>query len=755
MKKDIIIEASIERIIFQNKEDHYIIASFESEDEFFVGKGNVVNAIEGKRYRLEGFFLETVKYGEQFDIHSAMEIFPTEEEDIERMLSSGVIYGVGEKTAKLIVDKFGKDTFEILEHYPERLEEITGIGKKKVSEIHASFMEHIEFAAVSMALQKMGVESKFLVKIYDAFGIDSPQILKDNPYLLVEQIQGISFETIDKIALKLNFSENSPQRIEAGILDVLKLEMYKGHTFIYEAELIEIVITHLNVLSEETRTSLNSLALKGVVKVDNVEGMSLVYLWGNYEAEKRITKKLVDVMNEKSNYLNLDIDEEISQIERIENLFLSDEQKIAVKTALEQSFTIITGGPGTGKTTIINTILKVLEKADLKVSLAAPTGRAAKRMTESSGRAASTLHRLLEYHSFGDEFEMGFGKNENNKLEEDVIIIDEASMIDLMLMKGFTAAIKCDTKIIMVGDTDQLPPVGVGSILQDLIDSDCFCQVKLKEIFRQAKESQIIVSAHAINKGEMITENNKDGDFFFIRENEMDTFDKILSLTKERIPSYLEECKGSHDIQILSPMKKGRLGTQNLNKVLQEVWNPLNNSKAELSYGEKKFRVGDKVIQMKNNYEIEYTIFLESEFLLPKSGGKLEGTGVFNGDIGYISNIDFESKILTVVFDGEKYVDYSGELLGELDLAYALTVHKSQGSEFRVVIMPIMGIPKILATRNLLYTGITRGKELVVLVGSRSLLEKMINNKMDNERNSALDLRIKEMVYNGIWSEEV
>ncbi len=747
----IIIEAVLEKIIFQKQEQHFVIGSFETDDEVFVGKGNIVNALEGKLYKLEGEFIDTAKFGEQFNFITATEIMPTEEDDIERLLASGIINGVGEKTARLIVEKFGEDTFEILELHPERLEEISGIGKKKSGEIHISFMEHMEFTTVSMELQKLGVESRYFVKLYEAFGIDASKILKENPYRLVDELHGISFNTIDKIAINLDFAENSPERIQAGLLDVLKTEMYNGHTFMYEQSLIEIVLEYLNVTSEEVGASINTLALLGRLKVDIIEGLSLVYLWTNYVAEKSISKKLVDIMNEKSNYINLDIDREIDSIEKVENLYLSEEQKIAVKTALEESFTIITGGPGTGKTTIINTILKVLERADLKVALAAPTGRAAKRMTESSGRPAFTLHRLLEYHSFGDDLEMGFGKNENNRLEEDVIIVDEASMIDLLLMKGFTDALQTKTKIIMVGDTDQLPPVGVGSILQDLIDSDCFCQVQLKEIFRQAKESQIIVSAHAINKGEMIAENRKDGDFFFMRENETDTYEKIISLAKTRIPSYLEDCKGSYDIQILSPMKKGRLGTHNLNKVLQEVWNPIDDMQAELVYGDKIFRVGDKVIQMKNNYEIEYTIFVESDFLLPKNGGELEGTGVFNGDIGYISNIDFESKRITVVFDGEKYVDYLGEAIGELELAYALTVHKSQGSEFRVVIMPIMGIPKMLATRNLLYTGITRGKELVILVGSRTLLEKMIGNKEDKERNSALDMRIKDMVYNGIW----
>ena len=741
------IKVKLEKIIFKKEETSFIIGNFENEEEMFVAKGNLPLPAEGKTYILRGFFIVDRKYGEQFNFQSATEVMPENEDDIEALLTSDIIKGVGPKTAKLIISKFGKETLDIIENNYKKLELISGIGEKKAKEIHESYVEHIEFAHVSLKLQKMGIETRYVVSIYELYGGTACEAIKENPYTLVDDIFGISFNKAEEIARNIDFPENSTHRIEAAILYSLKQEVSKGHTFMFRKNLLSLIAEELEINKEEIENSLNTLAIFGKVKIDVIENMELVYPWKNYLAEQTICKKLVSLMGMQRDLFDfdIDIDEEISLIEEKEHIYLSEEQRDGVKTALQSNISIITGGPGTGKTTIINTILKILEKFDENVALAAPTGRAAKRITESSGKIAYTIHRLLEFHYSEDDFAMTFGKNEENLLDYETVIIDEASMVDLMLMEGFCRALNPKTRLIMVGDVDQLPPVGAGSILQDILGADCFPQVRLKEIFRQARESQIIVSAHAINKGEMITSNKKDGDFFFINEFGEKALETVVNLAQFRLATYLENTKGAEDIQVLTPMKKGALGTYNLNKLLQEVWNPKNKDKKEITFGEKIFREGDKVIQMKNNYSIEYKIFVESDFLKPKYEDGSEGQGIFNGDIGYIVSINLEYRKVTVIFDKEKYVEYEGDELEQIELAYALTVHKSQGSEFRAVIMPITGIPRMLATRNLLYTGITRGKELVTLVGDRKLLEQMIKNKIDKDRNSALDIRIRDL----------
>ncbi len=745
MPEDIQLKSKLIKIIFQNKDNHFVIGVFQGEEIDFVGKGNLMDPQVGKAYDLEGKFENNSKYGDQFVFRKVVETMPEEKEEIEKLLASGIIKGVGEKTAQLLVGKFHENTLEIIEKDYIKLQTIPGIGKKKAVEIHIQYMEHIEFARVSIELQKMNIEARYIFKIYDIYGKDSAEEIKNNPFALVDEEVGVDFNKADEIAEFIGYDKQSSNRIEAAIMYALKKEVQKGHTFIYKEPLIESLRDWIEVQGEEVEKAIKNLAIIGKIKIDMLEGLCLVYPWRNYVAEQKICKKLVAIMEEEEEFLFFDIDGEIKAIENIEGIYLSPEQREGVKTALEQNLTIITGGPGTGKTTIINTILKLLEKAGQKVALAAPTGRAAKRMTESSGRAAFTIHRLLEYQHSEGSSQMVFGRDEENPLDYEVVIVDEASMIDIMLMEGLVKALKKNTRLIMVGDTDQLPPVGAGTILQDILESDCFYQVRLKEIFRQARESQIIISAHSINKGEMITANKKDGDFFFIEEDAK-ALETVVSLAEERFQTYLENCKGAQDIQVLCPMKKGKLGTQNLNKILQETWNPKDEAKEEFLFRDKIFRKGDKVIQMKNNYDIEYKIFRETDFLMPKNDGKETGTGIYNGDIGYITSVDEDCKSLVVIFDNEKYVDYEGELLEQLELAYALTVHKSQGSEFRAVIMPILGIPKILATRNLLYTGITRGKELVALVGDKYLLSQMIKNKIDKERNSALDIRIRKAV---------
>ncbi len=738
-------KVKLEKIIFAKAETSFVIGSFESEEEFFVGKGTLPFPQVGKTYTLEGVFVIDKKYGEQFNFQIAREQAPENEEDIEGLLCSDIIKGVGPKTAKLIIDEFGSNTLNVIEDNYEMLEKINGIGKKKAKEIHESYITHIEYAHISLKLQKMGIEPKYIVAIYEMYSGNSAEIIEENPYILVEDIHGMNFKKAEEIAKKIGYPEDSPNRIEAAIISVLKEENLRGHTFSSREEILNFVHEQLEVSRDDIEKSLDFLTLAAKIITDNLDGMELIYIWENYYAEVAICRKMAQLAMSNTPKHIFDINEEINLIEKKEKIFLSEEQRDGVKTALENNITIITGGPGTGKTTIINTILKILEKMDQKVALAAPTGRAAKRMTESSGKVASTIHRLLEFHYSDDDMLMSFGKNEENQLEFDSIIIDESSMVDLKLMEGLCNAIKPTTKLIMVGDTDQLPPVGAGSVMQDFLDSDCFSQVRLREIFRQASESQIVVSAHAINKGEMITANKRDGDFFFVEQIGEQALETVIELAEKRLPKFLQDCNPLRDIQVLTPMKRGVLGTHNLNNILQAIWNCESTKKKELKIGEKIFREGDKVIQIRNNYSMEYTIHAKTNFLR-EDDFENEGEGVFNGDIGYISTIDTEFRTMTVIYDDEKYVEYDWEEFDQLELAYALTVHKSQGSEFRAVIMPIVGVPKVLATRNLLYTGITRGKELVTLVGDKWLLGQMIQNKIDKGRNSALDIRMKNTI---------
>ncbi len=751
MAEIIEIRAKLDRIIFSKNGTSFIIGSFETEEYEFVAKGDLPFPSEGKVYNLEGNFVMDKKYGEQFNIIKGVEAIPETKSDIEALLASGAIKGVGPKTAKLIVSRFGDKTLEIIEESPERLTEISGIGEKKAKEIFDSFILHIEYAHTSLKLQEIGVEPKYIMAIYNVYGSDSVEEVKKNPYSLVSDVFGIGFNKAEEIARMTGYPEDSSNRIEAAITFCLRQEMVKGHTFLPSEDLLNIVGNAIDVSRDRVREIVNEMAVFGTIKIDMIGGLELVYPWENYKAEQKISGKLVEILRAQKKPLGIDIEEAVAQVERSVRITLSEEQREGILAALSNNITIITGGPGTGKTTIINTILKVLEQAGKTVSLAAPTGRAAKRMTESSGKSALTIHRLLEFQPIDDGFGMAFARNEEDPLQEDCIIIDEASMIDLFLMEGLAKALQKGTRVIMVGDTDQLPPVGVGSILQDILDSECFPQVRLKEIFRQAKESQIIISAHAVNKGEMVTENKKDGDFFFMEKREEAALATVLDLAKNRLPSFLPNCDPPTDIQILTPMKKGKLGTKNLNKELQDIWNPKHEDERDFVFGEKVFRNGDKVIQMKNNYDITYRVFANSKLAMPKDNGIIEGQGVFNGDMGFVTHNDQASGTITVLFDGEKYVTYEGEEIEQLELAYALTVHKSQGSEFRAVVMPLMGIPRMLATRNLLYTGITRGKELVTLVGDKRLLYNMIENKIDHERNSSLDLRVKRIVMDEVF----
>lgn len=724
-------------IIFHNDENGYTIAEMETDDELITVVGNLPAAAKGTCYELRGTFKIHPRYGEQFAFTEATEVMPTTRIGIEGFLASGIIKGVGPKTATAIVSKFGEDTLRIMEESPERLSEISGIGDKKADAIGESYAAHKEFAEVSMFFQSYGVSAVQALKLYKAYGRDSIGIIRENPYRLVEEVYGIGFKKADDIAGKLGIDRESPFRIKSGIKYGLWFYIGDGNTYMPKDELCEKVAQLLDVTREQVYDCLVELAFTGDVQMDTVEGIPVAYLYQYFAAEQHVCRNISVITGGDLKSLAVDIDSTIRLTEKTTGIELSEKQKDAVKKSLLSGMCVITGGPGTGKTTIINAIINIFEESGFKVAIAAPTGRAAKRITETSGHYASTIHRLLEYcYSEGDA-DMKFGKTAEDPLDYDVVIIDEASMIDLMLMQGLTEAIKPGTRLIMVGDSDQLPSVGAGNVLCDIIESGYVQTVKLTEIFRQAEESMIVVNAHRINQGEYPISNSKGKDFFFMeRASESDMLDLIIQLVTTRLASYYYDILPMRDIQVLTPTRKGIIGTASMNEALQKALNPPADGVTEKKYGDHIFRMGDKVMQIRNNYETTWK----------RPGFDESGQGVFNGDVGFIKAIDNEYGIMTVVYDEDKYVEYDFSQLDELELAYAVTVHKSQGSEFPIMVMPVSWFPPMLATRNLLYTAVTRGKDVVVLVGSENRMDAMIDNNRIKMRYSGLKFRLEELL---------
>ena len=735
-------EGIIAELIFHNDENGYTVAVFETETEAFTAVGNLPSAAIGKSYRIQGQFVENPRYGEQFSIQSFEEIMPSTKEGIREFLSSGVLKGVGRKTAAAIVTAFGEDTFDIIEQQPERLIEVSGIGPKTAEKIAAAFAEHREFAKVTMALQQYGISAEQTLKLYQVYGADTVDIVLENPYTLVDDVYGIGFRKADKIAEKIGIEKDDEYRIQSGIKFTLQWFANEGHTFLPEKELCEKAGELLDLPRDLVRSNIEIMAFLGDVHIDLVEEQRVVYLIAFYAAEQNVCKCLRHLNNADLKPISGSVDSLIRQTEIATGIGLSEQQKHAVASSLNMGVSVITGGPGTGKTTIINTIINILEDSGLKTAIAAPTGRAAKRITETSGHPASTIHRLLEY-TFYEEGGAYFGRNAENPLEYDAVIVDEASMIDLLLMNGLVSAIRPGTRFIIVGDDDQLPSVGAGNVLRDIITSEYIYCTKLTEIFRQARESMIVVNAHRINHGEYPDCNAKDKDFFLLqRKTEKEMLATIKELCIKRLPDYYRDLVDGglepvRDIQVLTPVRKGTLGCINLNQELQAVLNPKSadgaDAQAEKQSGDQVFREGDKVMQIRNNYELKWKN--HEDFT--------DGEGVFNGDIGTIIRIDSEYSEMTVVFDSIRYVTYNFNQLDELELAYAITVHKSQGSEFPIVVMPVSWFPPILATRNLLYTGVTRGKQIVVLVGSEDKLKGMVDNNRISHRYSGLDWRLQ------------
>ncbi|MCQ2547381.1 MAG: ATP-dependent RecD-like DNA helicase [Clostridia bacterium] len=718
-------------LIFHNEENSYTIGIFETAEEYFTVVGNLPNARQGMSYELEGDFYHHPKYGEQFKFEKASPVMPKDVEGIRSFLASGLISGVGDKTAMAITKAFGEDSLDVILNHKERLLELEGIGLKTMEKIHESYKAHKEYGDIALYFLNFDISSAEAYRLYKVYGSETINIVEENPYIIIEDVPGIGFVKADRIAQKLGLDRESDERISSGIIYTLYYYADEGNCYLPFAELCENVANLLELSRERVAENIHGLAFEGKLRIDKIDGVDAVYLFPLFQGEQRIAMNLKCLSESDNHRMAFDVDGVIALCESESNIQLSDVQKNAVKNALLGNVSVITGGPGTGKTTIINFIIKILERQGMKVAVAAPTGRAAKRIAETSDHYASTIHRLLEYYYDEEIDSMIFAKNSENQLDYDAVIVDEASMIDCFLMDGLLSAIKPGTKFIMVGDVNQLPSVGPGSVLKDIIDSEYVYINKLDEIYRQAKESLIIVNASRINKGEEPFYNERDKDFFIVRENrENEILNKILTLVSKGLKDKYEK-DPLQDMQIITPVKRGTLGTYNLNVSLQEKLNPPAEDKKEYKFGDRIYRVGDKVMQTTNDYSLGWRDLRSFE----------EGEGIFNGDIGFISDIDLEDKTIEVVFD-DKLAIYDNSNLKNLELAYAITVHKSQGSEFPVVIMPISYFPPILANRNLIYTAITRAKELLVLVGTDDKVKAMVDNNRIKTRYSGLKYRL-------------
>ncbi|TPE22130.1 ATP-dependent RecD-like DNA helicase [Clostridium perfringens] len=737
----------VESIVFKSSGTGYTVIKFRENNIIHTAVGVLPHVKEGQNLKITGSWVNHSQFGKQFKVEECEEILPTSKDGIEKYLSSGIIQGIGPVTAKKIVNKFGEDTLNILDNNIERLKEIEGIGKKKLETIIESYREQRELKNITIFLQTHGLSVNQCLKIYKKYGASSVDTVKNNPYILCDEISGIGFKTSDKIARSLGIEIDSPFRIQSGIRYVINEFCANGHTFMPKDELIKEASNVLTVSGDIIEENIKNAALDRKIKLEKVNDKEGVFTIPNYYCELGITNRILTLAISNFQDISVDVDHLILQFEKKNNITFAESQKDAIISAFQNGIEIITGGPGTGKTTIIKCIIEIFETCGLKVLLGAPTGRAAKRMSESTGKEATTIHRMLDMGVFEKEESVFVTNAEEHSLEADVVIIDEASMIDITLMNALLKSIKVGTRLIIVGDVDQLPSVGAGNVLNDFIESGFTKVVRLKEIFRQGKESMIVVNAHKINKGEMPKLNEKGTDFFFIRNDIQEgILNTIIDLINTRLPKFNSNLDKLKSIQVLVPMKKGVLGVTNLNEKIQNVLNPKAPYKKEKEFRSMIFREGDKVMQIKNNYSLKWNRIAGK--------GEHEGSGVFNGDMGFIENIDLEGKKLSIIFDDERRVIYDFMYLDELDLAYAITIHKSQGSEFPVVIIPAyMGAP-LLMNRNLLYTGITRAKEMVVVVGIPKALKYMVDNTRSMERYSSLNWRIKEVISNEVFEQD-
>ncbi|MDY5845382.1 MAG: ATP-dependent RecD-like DNA helicase [Bariatricus sp.] len=740
-----VIQGYVEHIVFRNEDNGYTVFNLNNDDGDLTCVGNFNYIAEGELVEVQGEYTVHSMYGTQLKVTGYEIKAPEDLISIERYLGSGAIKGVGTSLAGRIVKKFKEDTFRIIEEEPERLAEVRGISERMAREIALQVEEKKDMRKAMIYLQKYGVSTTLAAKIYKYYGQKTFQVLEENPYQMADHIQGIGFKTADEIAMHIGIHSNSDFRIKSGIFYTLQQSVTEGHVYLTKDVLLKRASDLLEVEIQDMEKYLMDLAMEKRIMLKESQDGFRIYPSYFYYLELNTAKMLHD--------LNISYDEadtviwkKITRIEKEEKLELDEKQQMAVMAAVRHGLTIVTGGPGTGKTTTINAMIRYFQEEDLQLRLAAPTGRAAKRMTEATGCEAQTIHRLLEVTGNPEDegARSGFERNEENPLEADVIIIDEMSMVDLPLMHALLCAIIPGTRLILVGDCNQLPSVGPGSVLKDLIASEQFQVVMLTKIFRQAQESDIVVNAHKINRGEVVTLDNKSRDFFFLKRNDANVIISVLlTLIQKKLPKYVDA--KPYDIQVLTPMRKGMLGVERLNKILQQYMNPPEKNKAEKEYGDKLFRVGDKVMQIKNNYQLEWEIATKYGLVVDK------GTGIFNGDMGVVTEINSYTETLEVEYDEKRKVKYPFELLDELELAYAITIHKSQGSEYPAVLIPLLTGPRQLFHRNLLYTAITRARKCVTIVGSDTTFQEMIQNIDEQNRNTSLAERIREIY--GIMEE--
>ena len=733
------IEGYVDHIIYRNQENGYTVMVLTSEDTEITCVGTFSYIGEGERLEAEGTYIAHPTYGEQFRVETYAIRPPEDEESVERYLGSGAIKGVGTALAARIVRRFRADTFRIIEEEPERLAEIKGISERKAREIAQQIYEKRDMRKAMLFLQQFGVSTALAVKIFEKYGQRMYEVIEQNPYRLADDISGIGFRIADEIAKRAGVSFDSEYRVKCGISYVLQQAASEGHVFLPKELLLGRTTELLGVPIDDLDPFLVDMAIQKKIVIRKDGDRDCVYSASAYYMEMSTARMLVD-LNITGEIDAAVIEKKIASIEQETGTVLDGMQKKAVIEAVRCGLLVITGGPGTGKTTTINTLISYFESEGLQILLAAPTGRAAKRMTEATGFEAKTVHRLLEISGVQEDggSTEGFGRNAQNPLDADVIIIDEMSMVDIYLMHALLDAVTIGTRLIMVGDMNQLPSVGPGSILKDIIESNEIPVVQLTRIFRQAKESDIVVNAHKINRGEPVVLDNKSMDFFFLKRDDTNMIiSNIITLIQKKLPKFVNAKEA--DIQVLTPMRKGLLGVERINKILQEYLNPPKPGKQEKEYGDHLFREGDKVMQIKNNYQLEWEISTRYGMTIDK------GIGVFNGDMGIIRKINTYEETVTVEYDEKKLVKYPYNLLDELELAYAITIHKAQGSEYPAVIIPLLQGPRQLYYRNLLYTAVTRARKCVTVIGSESVFQEMIHNTNQQNRNTSLAERIREL----------
>lgn len=725
------LKGYVKHIIFRNSDNGYTVFEMVCGEEEITCVGTFSMISEGENARVTGEYKEHPSYGKQFSVRSMEECEPEDELSMERYLGSGAIKGIGTALAARIVRRFKKETFRIIEEEPERLVEIKGISERKAMEIAGQVAEKRDLRHAMIFLQKYGISLNLAMKIYQTYQNDIYRVIKENPYQLADDLQGVGFKIADEIAAKAGIRADSDFRIRSGVLYSLLSAAADGHTYLPKDILTEKTAALLGVDGTLVEKHYMDLAIekKVVVKGEDIYAASYYYM-------ELSVASMLEGLNVKYDISEQAVAKRVSQIEAGIGMEPDEMQMLAVKEAVKSGLFIITGGPGTGKTTTINTIIRYFELEGLDIFLAAPTGRAAKRMSEATGYEARTIHRMLEING-GPGENAGFARNADCPLETDVVIIDEMSMVDIGLMQSLLKAVAPGTRLILVGDVSQLPSVGPGSVLKDMIDSKAFPMVELKKIFRQAAKSDIILNAHKINGGEAVPLDNKSRDFFFLKRYDADTIiNVVIQLVAQKLPKYVEA--SPFDIQVLTPMRKGLLGVERLNGILQQYLNPASSGKAEREHNGRIFREGDKIMQIKNNYQLEWEIRSKYGFAIEK------GLGIFNGDMGIIREINDYAETMTVEFDEGRMVDYSLKNLEELELAYAVTIHKSQGSEYPAVVIPLLGGPKMLMNRNLLYTAVTRARKCVTVVGDENTFQSMIDNTMQQKRYSGLAEKIRK-----------